>query len=56
MASEGVWDTPSDAMFWAIYNDLQGFATGTRGAELESGQLTTFQISASIIIIITIFI
>ena len=36
MASEGVWYTPLDTMFPAIYNDLQGFAT--RGNELESGQ------------------
>ena len=36
MASEGVWDTTSDAILWAIYTDLQGSAT--RGAELESGQ------------------
>ena len=36
MASEGVWDTPWDAMFWVIYTDLHEFAT--RGAELESGQ------------------
>ena len=41
MASEGLWDTPSEAILWAIYTDLQGLAT--RGAELEGGQLTTFQ-------------
>ena len=44
MASEGVWDTPSGAILWEIYTDLHGFAA--RGAELESGQLTTFQSSA----------
>ena len=43
MASEGVSQTPSDAILWAIYNDLQGF--DTRGAELESGKLTTFQLT-----------
>ena len=33
----GVFFTPSDAILWAIYTDLQGSAT--RGADLESGQL-----------------
>ena len=37
MASEEVWVTPSDAILWAIYTDLQVLAA--RGAELESGQL-----------------
>ena len=36
--SDGVENTPSAAILWAIYNDLHGFAT--RGALLESGQLT----------------
>ena len=34
--AEEIWDTPSDAILWAIYTDLHGFAT--RGAELESGR------------------
>ena len=45
MAADGVFSTPSDAIFWAIYTDVHGSAT--RGADLESGQLTTSQLSAS---------
>ena len=37
MASDGVENTPSAAILWAIYTDLHGFAA--RGALLESGQL-----------------
>ena len=37
MASEGVWNTPSDAILWGIYTDPHRFAAG--GTELESGQL-----------------
>ena len=44
MVYDGVENTPSDAMFWAIYNDLQGFAT--RGAELESGQRNPYILNA----------
>ena len=39
MAADGVFSTPSDAILWAIYTDLQGFAT--RGALLESSQGST---------------
>ena len=36
MASDGVENTPSAAILWAIYTDLHGIAT--IGALLESGQ------------------
>ena len=36
MLTNGVISTPSDAILWAIYTDLHGFAN--RGALLESGQ------------------
>ena len=38
MTSEGVSHTPSEAILWAIFTDLHGFAA-TRGSELESVQL-----------------
>ena len=40
MASEGVWNTPLDAILGAAYTDLLEFAA--RGAELESGQFFLF--------------
>ena len=43
MASDGVENTRSAAILWAIYTDLHGFATG--GALLESGQSNKMYIS-----------
>ena len=40
---DGVENTPSAAILWAIYTDLHGFAT--RGALLESGQYHRIQSS-----------
>ena len=42
MASDGVENTPSAAILWAIYTVLYVFAT--RGALLESGQFQTLQL------------